>query len=116
MTVDHELAALLEDVAHRVDQWTGAECWSWQAGSPAAREVANHECRLDGAPWGDRPVRSAYQCAQMATKMTVEMARCAALLIAAGRRAPGVETLTRGSLEAASVAWWLLEPGLSGRA
>ncbi len=30
---------------------------------------------------GDRPVRTAYQYAQMAAKMAVEMSRCTALLI-----------------------------------
>ena len=64
---------------------------------------------------GDRPVRTVYAFAQMATKLAAEFSRCAALLIGADRRAPGIETETRLSLEAGSVAWWLLEPGLTAR-
>jgi hypothetical protein len=51
----------------------------------------------------------------METKLTVEMARCVALLIGAGRPAPGIETVARASLEASSVVWWLLEEGLTAR-
>ena len=51
----------------------------------------------------------------METKLTAEMARCAALLIGAGRPAPGIEAVTRAGLEAGSVAWWLLEEKLSAR-
>jgi hypothetical protein len=51
----------------------------------------------------------------MATKYTVEMSRCIAMLVGASRAAPGLEVLTRSSLEAASVVWWLLEDGLTAR-
>ena len=71
--------------------------------------------RLDGSPWGERPVRTAYRYAQMATKLTVEMSRCVGLLVGVGRPAPGIEAVTRASLEADSVVWWLLEEGLTAR-
>jgi len=51
----------------------------------------------------------------MATKLAVEFSRCAALVIGAGRLAPGIETEVRSALEAGSVAWWLLEPQLTAR-
>lgn len=51
----------------------------------------------------------------MATKLAAEFSRCAALLIGAGRPAPGIETETRAALEAGSVAWWMLQPGLTAR-
>lgn len=115
MTFYEELQALVGEVAARVDRWTGQAAWVFEPGSPAEAEVANTEVRLDGSPWGERPVRTAYACAQMETKLTVEMARCAALLIGAARPAPGIEALTRASPEAGSVAWWLLEEGLTAR-
>lgn len=115
MAFEVDLAALLEGTADRVDTWTGHDAWTWEPGSSASVEVANTETRSDGSPWGDRPVRSAYQLAQMATKYTVEMARCIGPLVGAGRPAPGIEALTRTSLEAASVVWWLLEEGLTAR-
>jgi hypothetical protein len=110
-----ELKALVDEVADRVDRWTGQAAWTFEPGSPASAEVANTEAKLDGTPWGDRPVRAAYRYAQMATKLAVEMSRCAALLIGAGRPAPGIEAVTRAALEAGSVAWWLLEENLSAR-
>ncbi|GAA5189523.1 hypothetical protein GCM10023346_04300 [Arthrobacter gyeryongensis] len=115
MTHHEELGQLLEDAATRVDAWTGADNWTFESSSPAAAEVATAERRPDGNLWGERPVRTAYQLGQMATKFTVEMARCMAPLVRAGRPAPGVEALTRTSLEAGSVVWWLFEPGLSAR-
>ncbi|NNN15944.1 MAG: hypothetical protein HKL82_08835 [Acidimicrobiaceae bacterium] len=115
MTMHDELADLLEDAANRVDVWTGLEQWTIEQGSAAATEVANTEIRKDGTAWGDRPVRTVYQYAQMAAKYTVEMARCIAPLVRAERPAPGIETLTRTSLEAASVVWWLLEENLTAR-
>jgi len=110
-----ELSALLIDVADRVDRWTGNANWTFEPNSPAAIEAANAEVRQDGLPWGDRPVRTVYQLVQMAAKYTIEMTRSVALLIRDERPAPPIESLTRTSLEAASVAWWLLEEGLTAR-
>lgn len=115
MGFNDELRALVDDVAVRVDRWTMQGAWTFEPGSPASAEVASTEMRLDGTPWGDRPVRTAYAYAQMATKLAAEFSRCAALLIGADRPAPGIETETRSALEAGSVAWWLLEPGLTAR-
>jgi len=110
-----ELQTLLDEVADRVDRWTSTASWTFEPGSPTEAEVANGERCRDGSPWGERPVLSVYQLAQMATKYTIEMARCIALLVGASRPAPGIEVLTRSSLEAASVVWWLLEEELSAR-
>src|SRR5579864_4146497 len=115
MAIYDELQTLLADVAGRVDGWTSAGSWTFEPGSLAAAEVANTQRCADGTAWGDRPVRTAYQLAQMATKYTVEMARCIAMLVGASRPAPGLEVLTRSSLEAASVVWWLLADGLTAR-
>jgi hypothetical protein len=115
MRVNDELKNLVDEVADRVDRWTAQAAWTFEPGSAASGEVTNTEVRLDGKPWGDRPVRTAYQYAQMATKLAAEFSRCAALLIGAGRPAPGIETETRSALEAGSVAWWMLEPGLTAR-
>jgi hypothetical protein len=115
MGFNDELKALVDQVASQVDRWTAQSAWVWEPGSTASAEIANTEVRQDGTRWGDRPVRTAYAYAQMATKLAVEMSRCAALLIGAGRPAPGIEAETRAALEAGSVAWWLLEEKLSAR-
>jgi hypothetical protein len=103
------------EVAGRVDRWTAHQAWTFEPGSSASTEVANTETRLNGTPWGERPVRTAYALAQMATKSAAEFSRCAAVLIALDRPAPGIEVEARSALEAGSVAWWLLEPGLTAR-
>ncbi len=110
-----DLAALLDEVADKVTKWTDQAAWTFEPGSPAAAEAANTEVRSDGSPWGDQPVRSAYQLAQMATMFTVEMSRCAAPLVRAARPPVGLESLARPALEAGSVVWWLLEEGLTAR-
>jgi hypothetical protein len=110
-----ELMTLVNEVADRADRWTGQAAWIFEPGSPASAEVANAEVRLDGSPWGDRPVRTAYAYAQMEIKLAVEHSRCAALLIGSARPAPGIEAVTRAALEAGSVAWWLLDEGLTAR-
>jgi len=106
---------LVNEVVDRADRWTGHDAWTFEPDSPASAEVANTEVRLDGSPWGERPVRTVYQYAQMETKLAVELSRCAALLIGAARPAPGIEAVTRASLEAGSVVWWLLAEGLTAR-
>ena len=115
MGFNDELAVLVYETATRVDQWTTQTAWTFEPGSPASVEVANTEARLDGTPWGDRPVRTAYAYAQMTMRLATELSRCAALLIGANRPAPGIETEARAALEAGSVAWWLLKPGLTAR-
>jgi hypothetical protein len=109
------LAALVDEIANRVDRWTEHASWVESSGSQAAAEFANGEMRQDGSPWGDRPIRTVYAYSQMEIKLTVELSRCAALLIGASRPAPGIETVARAALEAGSVAWWLLEDGLTAR-
>src|ERR1039457_6088643 len=108
--------ALVNEVADRADRWTGHDAWTFEPDSPASAEVANTEMRLDGSPWGERPVRTVYQYAQMETKLAVELSRCAALLIGAARPAPGIEAVTRASLEAGSVGWGVLAGGVTARA
>jgi len=115
MGFNAELGGLVADIANRVDRWTAHAAWTIQPGSPASAEIASTEMKADGTPWGDRPVSTAYAYAQMATKLAIEYARCAALLIGTDRPAPGIETETRSTLEAGSVAWWLLDPGLTAR-
>jgi hypothetical protein len=56
----NELKTLVNEVADRADRWTGQSAWTFEVDSPASAEVANTELRLDGSPWGERPVRTAY--------------------------------------------------------
>lgn len=110
-----DLADLLEETAARAEAWTDGDRWNPEPGSPGAEELANKELRQDGNPWGERPVRTVYQYGHMALMYAVEMALCMAPLVRTPRPAPGIESLTRTSLEAASIVWWLFEPGLDAR-
>src|ERR1700729_87924 len=60
-----ELEVLVGEIAARVQRWTSQGGWVFSPGSAAAAEVANTEVRLDGSPWGERPVRTVYAYAQM---------------------------------------------------
>src|SRR5258705_7111052 len=115
MTFNDDLKTMVDEVAARVDLWTEQSAWTFEPGSPASAEVANTEVRLDGSPWGERPVRSAYQYAQMETKLTVELSRCVALLIGAARPAPGIEAVARASLEAGAGGGWPPAEGPTAR-
>ena len=98
MPLYSELAALLDDVAGRVDRWTRQEAWQPEPGSRGAVELANAEVRADGSLWGERPTRTVFQFGQMQMKMVVEYAQSTALLVAAERPPPGIEVETRAAL------------------
>ena len=76
-----------------------------RSGFPGPSRDGEHGSTAGRHAAGDRPACTAYQCAQMMAKMAVDMSRCAALLIGAGRTAQGIETETRAALETGSVAW-----------
>lgn len=115
VTVYTELAGLVLEVARAVDAWTGHAQWTVEPHSPAAAELANAEVRRDDTPWGDRPIRTVFQYAQMEIKYTVEMGRCVESLVRAERPTPGIEVLTRTSLEAASITWYLMQDNITAR-
>ena len=87
----------------------------WEPGSPASAEIAEPRKSNGTARRGGTAGPHGYAYAQMATKLAAEFSRCAALVIGAGRPAPGIETEVRSALEPGSVAWWLLEPGQTAR-
>ena len=82
-----ELKVLVDEVADRVNRWTAQPAWTWEPGSSASAEIANTEIRQDAMPSGTARSARRTRFAQMATKLAVEMSRCAALLIGAGRPA-----------------------------
>jgi hypothetical protein len=115
MPIYSELAALLEDVAGRVDRWTRQEAWEPEPRSPGAAELANTEVRAGRLAVGGAPHADCIPAGQMQMKMVVEYARSTALLVAAERPPPAIEVETRAALEAASVTWWLFAPRLTAR-
>jgi hypothetical protein len=42
----------VDEVANRVDRWTGQQAWIFEPGSSAAAETVNTELKQDGTPWG----------------------------------------------------------------
>jgi hypothetical protein len=52
MEFNDELNALVDEVANRVDRWTGQQAWIFEPGSSAAAETVNTELKQDGTPWG----------------------------------------------------------------
>lgn len=115
MSQEQELQKLVWDVTDKVEGWTYPGRWQAEPGSEAASEFANNEQRPDGTTWGDGPVQAAFAYAQMAMMATIQHGRAVATLVHPSRPILPQEALTRSALEAASVAWWLLEPGLGAR-
>lgn len=86
------------------------------AGSPAIEELraALEEPAAVGV-WGEVPVRMAYAVAIMCYSAALEQARAMLPLMAGDFSAVPVVVLARSLLEAASQAWWLLEPEIGHR-
>lgn len=86
--------------------------------SPASCEIAQTArlLRSDGTPWGANPASTTLAVAEVLMRAVLEHADAVrTLLLLRPRSAMSIESLVRNALEAASQAWWLLEPGIGGR-
>jgi hypothetical protein len=110
-----EIKSYLSRTCEEAMRWLPGTGWEPGWKSEAASEVRNREQRAGDSAWGEAPVRTTYAAA-------------AAFLIAAidslSALADSVNLLTttfvpnvlvRAAMEAASQAWWLLEPGIGAR-
>ena len=89
---------------------------AWQ--SPASKEIAQTSVllRSDGTPWGPNTASLTLPVAELLIRATLEHADAARTLLLLRPNSPmAIESLVRNALEAASQAWWLLEPGIGGR-
>jgi hypothetical protein len=80
-----------------------------QPGSPGAEELqgAERQPRPAAGTWGEEPVREAYALAILNYQVALDHAAAIAVLT---HSAVSASVLARALVEAASQAWWLLEP------
>ncbi len=79
------------------------------AGSEAAGDLA-------GCVWGEGPVRNALDIAWMAISTAASETSAFSTVLPDARACYAPEILARAVLESASLALWLLEPGIGPRA
>jgi hypothetical protein len=82
-------------------------------GSLAAEELrAAQEQPCPAGTWGEKPVREAYALAVLNYQVALDHAAAIAALTREPHSAVSASVLARALAEAASQAWWLLEPGI----
>jgi hypothetical protein len=114
MTDDPDLmmSRLQDLVAHALDATDGMiDHAPWcvpRAGSDAASDLA-------GSQWGEAPVRDALDIAWMAIGAAASETLAFGAVLPGARTCYAPEVLARAALESASLALWLLEPGIGPR-
>ncbi len=108
------LSAMLATVRRRFDR-----SWDPAWGSQAARELraTSPFTRSDDTPWGEDPLATAFTVAGLACEVALESTDAVQVLLCSRPASViAMDTLARAALEAASQAWWLLDPAIGGRA
>jgi hypothetical protein len=89
--------------------------WDPAPGAEAAAELANTEVRQNGDPWGENPPRTAYAAANLMMTGVLDNLASIHNLLAIEMPVIGPTVLARSTIEIASGAWWLMEPGIGAR-
>jgi hypothetical protein len=107
----------LLDVTSTVAAWLSGPVWESAPGAQAEIDIRTTSAFPAAAnTWGDSPIRTAFTAAGLMCHAAIEHANAAtAVLSATSGLVIPLDTLTRGALEAASQAWWLLDPAIDGR-
>jgi hypothetical protein len=108
------LARLIESHINHVTQLIGPEAEA-APGSPADAEQRNAETRTDGQPWGDLPPHSAMHLGKLKLTAANDHLWSLCKLMTPVYPLYGMAVMTRSSLEASALAYWLLDPALSVR-
>jgi hypothetical protein len=107
--------AALEATVRFGQRHLGSAKWEPQPGSEAAAEIANTEVRQTGAPWGEEPPRTAYAAANLMMIGVLDNLASIHKLIGIEMPVIGPTVVARSTIEIASGAWWLMEPGIGAR-
>ena len=107
---------VLEQTADFVTETSERYEWNPVPGSPADAEIRSAQTG-PGGPWGEEPVQTALSYASLATWTVCDHLNTMATLIepSEGLTLFGLQVMSRSALEAASQAWWLLEPDIGER-
>jgi hypothetical protein len=110
------LHLVLESTSDVLAEMSNRHGWSPTSGSPAAAELVADE-RGPGGPWGEEPVSTALSFASLSMFATMDHLNSMAALIDERAVATllGLQTIARSAVEAASQAWWMLEPDIGPR-
>lgn len=90
---------------------------AWRSQAEADATSTSKLLRTDGTVWGDEPVRTAFTVTAMQIAAALEHAEAVLVqLLTRPTATLAIDTLTRGALESAAQAWWLMDPAIGGRA
>lgn len=110
------LDALIDTLRRRCH---GTASWGpcWQSEARHNITGAAAESRPDGQPWGSSVALDVIAAAALLTGAGLDSANAVRTLLVSGASSGlAIETLVRSVLESAAQVWWLLEPGIGGRA
>jgi len=110
-----EIKKYLSETCTEVNRWLPGTGWNPAWRSEARREIDNQERRADGNPWGDTPVRTAYAASAVFLFAVLDCLAAMADSIDILTTAYMPNVLGRAAMEAASQAWWLLQPRIGVR-
>ena len=108
------LGKLLGTVRRRIpDAWTP----TWRSDAENEVKVTSALPRADGSPWGTSPLSTVFPVSGMLIDTVIQNADAIHVLLESRATSTlALDAQARAVLEAAAQAWWLLEPGLGGRA
>jgi hypothetical protein len=108
------LSKLLSTVRRRIpDTWTP----TWHSDAENEVKVTSALPRTDGSPWGKSPLSTVFPVSGMLIDTVIQNADAIHVLLESRATSTlALDAQARAALEAAAQAWWLLEPGLGGRA
>lgn len=108
------LGKLLGTVRGRIPAaWTPA----WRSDAEDEVKATSRLLRTDGGPWGESPLSTVFPIAGMLIDTVIQNADAIHVLLESRATSTlALDAQARAALEAAAQAWWLLEPGVGGRA
>jgi hypothetical protein len=115
LSVVSEGRSALQATLHFGARHLGPAKWEPEPGSEAAVELSSTETRQGGDPWGEDPPRTAYAAANLMMTGVLDDLASIHKLLDAQMPVVGPTVVARSTIEIASGAWWLMEPGIGAR-
>ena len=108
------LGKLLDTVRRRIPTaWTPA----WRSDAEDEIKATSRLLRTDGSPWGESPLSTVFPVSGMLIDTVIQNANAVHVLLESRATSTlALDAQARAALEAATQAWWLLEPRLGGHA
>jgi hypothetical protein len=112
--MDTALGKLLSTVRRRIPTtWTP----TWRSDAEDEVKATSRLLRTDGSRWGESPLCTVFPVSGMLIDTVIQNTDATHVLLESRATSTvALDAQARAALEAAAQAWWLLEPGLGGRA